>query len=314
MSDVIKRFKNEVTLAGKLAELDEAKYGTDKNGKDYIKIRGVIQCGETPAYNRHFEMYINATKKDGSDSKLYATAVKWYKQAVPMTKDNENPTMVCMSGSLQDNIFVQSDGTLVEGTRCTMQFINDFVEYRCDMTLEGYLTSVVPEIIDEKETGRMKFELYTTDNFKNVLHLKNIIVPSEATEGFNNCGYEEGRVAGTLYLEYIPVETQVQSKGGFGKKRTDAKTHTELVLTGAEDAVEIETESDDENIIDREMVKNMITTRKVAVQEVKDKGYRGSKENNTSSSTSSHKSGFGGKKSSAKPSKVEDEDDDELPF
>lgn len=320
MSDVIKSFRNEVILAGKLAELDEPRYGTDKNGRKYVSVRGAIQCVEEAVYLRRFESYINATKKDGTDSKLYERMTSWLEDAVPMTKDKENATMVELRGSIQDKPYVSSKEELVEGVRYSMQFINDFTEYKCDVNLEGYVKEPFAEIVDEKETGRMKTEIISTDSFRNVIHIKNIIIPEDMVEGFNESGYEDGNVTGTLFLSYLPTEVKEApvNNGGFGKQRTtDGKNHLELVLIGGEPSVELADDDEDDNpkVVTKAMVKRMNVARKNRLQEIKDAGYQGSK------SDSSRKSGFSksssktsSAKTSSKAKKVEEEDEDDMPF
>lgn len=315
MSDVIKRFKNQVVLAGKLAELETPKYGTDKNGRDYVSVRGAIQCGETGIYLRHFESYINATKKDGTDSKLYSTMTDWLSKAVPMTKDKENPTMVEMTGSWVDNPYVSADEELKEGSRYSMQFINDFTEYKCNINIEGIVSKPTPEVVNEKDTGRYRIEVLSSDTFGNIIKVKNVFIPADMVNDFIDSGYEDGNVLGMLYLSYIPSETVVKKKGGFGEQRqTDGQTRFELTLVGGETAEELSDDDDNDNpdIVTRDMVKRMKVARKERLQEVKDAGYQGSKK----SATSAPKKGFGNKAStSKKASKVEDEeDDDDMPF
>ena len=98
----------------------------DKNGVDYIRIRGQIQSGEESVMTRSFTSFIKAKKADGTDSENYEKVLDWVKKAVPMTEDKENATMVRLVGSLSANDYVGSDEQLHEGTVASMQFFNDF--------------------------------------------------------------------------------------------------------------------------------------------------------------------------------------------
>ena len=90
-TDQIRRLTNSVTLAGYLADI-ESKQGVDKNGVDYIRIRGQIQCGEESVMTRSFTSFIKAKKADGTDSENYEKVLDWVKKAVPMTKDHYGET------------------------------------------------------------------------------------------------------------------------------------------------------------------------------------------------------------------------------
>lgn len=311
MADVIKKFDNNVVLAGKLAELDEVREADDKNGKHYISVKGAIQCGESTTLIRNFECFIYEKTKKNEDSKAYTNMKSWLKNAVPMTKNAESPTMVEMVGNMKDGAYVNASEELKETVKYSMSLVNPFTEYRCDITLEGYVKNVSPEMRDDKETGRLKVELVSMDFSKNVMDIKNIIVPKEVVDGFSACGYEDG-VLGKLYLSYVPHEDKAPTKGGFGKKMTAGKSYSELTVVGAEDAVEIADEGGSDTVLDRDGVKNMLSVRKEYINELKEKGYQGSKKE--SSVASSGKS-FAKKNSKAKKvEEDEDEDEDDLPF
>ena len=177
-TDQIRRLTNSVTLAGYLADI-ESKQGVDKNGVDYIRIRGQIQCGEESVMTRSFTSFIKAKKADGTDSENYEKVLDWVKKAVPMTRDKENATMVKLVGSLSANDYVGSDEQLHEGTVASMQFFNDFEEFACDLDIEGYIKSITDEERgpedDKKPTGRKRLNLISMDFYHNALDIKNII-------------------------------------------------------------------------------------------------------------------------------------------
>ena len=141
-TDQIRQLTNKVHLAGALAEL-EKKTGTDKNGTAYISLQGAVQCGETPVHTIRFRAYVPAKKSDGTDSKNYPKVVEWANKAVPMTKSKDNCTFVDMVGSLTDNPYVASDGTLVESYQYNITLFSNFTDYAAEIDVEGFVHSIV---------------------------------------------------------------------------------------------------------------------------------------------------------------------------
>ena len=195
-SDQIRRLQNVVILEGALAELEEPRTGTGKDGINYISLRGAVQCGDTGVYTRSFRAFIKEKKTNGEDSKVYKDVVEWLKTATPMTKNAENPTMVRLQGSLSDNVYVNREGVLVEGTEVSVQFFNEFKSFNASLQLEGYIKDIKPEVRgkddDAHETGRYKMHFITRDFYGNTLDLKNIIVPAETYDDIQSIGYDEG--------------------------------------------------------------------------------------------------------------------------
>lgn len=310
-TDQIRRLANSVTLAGYLADI-ESKQGVDKNGVDYIRIRGQIQCGEDSVMTRSFTSFIKAKKADGTDSENYEKVLDWVKKAVPMTKDKENATMVRLVGSLSANDYVGSDEQLHEGTVASMQFFNDFEEFACDLDIEGYIKSITDEERgsedDKKPTGRKRLNLISMDFYHNALDIKNIIIPKDFVDALEDNGYVKGATA-KMYVSWKPNEkgeAKPKTKG-FGQQRvTEGKSYLEMVLTGGDIAYDEDEQED--MIITTQMCKAMLNERASRLKELEEAGYQGSK----GSSGSSTPTGFG-KKGSGKMSPVVDDDDD-IPF
>lgn len=310
-TDQIRRLTNSVTLAGYLADI-ESKQGVDKNGVDYIRIRGQIQCGEESVMTRSFTSFIKAKKADGTDSENYEKVLDWVKKAVPMTKDKENATMVRLVGSLSANDYVGSDEQLHEGTVASMQFFNDFEEFACDLDIEGYIKSITDEERgpedDKKPTGRKRLNLISMDFYHNALDIKNIIIPKDFVDALEDNGYVKGATA-KMYVSWKPNEkSEAKPKTkGFGQQRvTEGKSYLEMVLTGGDIAYDEDEQED--MIITSQMCKAMLNERASRLKELEEAGYQGSK----GSSSSSAPTGFG-KKGSGKMSPVVDDDDD-IPF
>ena len=308
-TDQIRRLTNSVTLAGYLADI-ESKQGVDKNGVDYIRIRGTIQCGEDGVMTRNFTSFIKAKKSDGTDSENYEKVNTWLKKAVPMTKDKENATMVKLVGSLTANDYIGSDETLHEGIIPSIQFYNDFDEFACNIDIEGYIKSIADEERgpedDKKPTGRQRMNLISMDFYHNALDIKNIIIPKEFVDALEDNGYVKGATA-KMYISWLPnsKEDAKPKTKGFGQQRvTEGKSYLEMVLTGGD--IAYDEDDDEDKIITTQMCKAMLNERATRLKELEDAGYQGSK------GSSSSPSGFGSK-NVGKMSPVVD-DDDEIPF
>ena len=315
-TDQIRNLTNQVVYSGYLATLENVKTGVDKNGSEYLSFRGTIQCGEDATLTRPFKSYIKAKKKDGSDSDNFAKVSKWVKEAVPMTKNKENATMVRMVGSLSANDYVDKTGALRETNIATMQFFNDFDEFACDLDIEGYIKSVDEEERgpddDKKPTGRMRMRLIGMDFYHNALDFKSIVIPKDLVDALEDNGYEQGRTA-KMFLTWMinSNEEPKPKKKGFGQQRvTEGRSYVELVLTGGDTAYD---EDDEKLSISNGMAKAMLNERSNRLKELEEAGYQGASSDGSSGSSSSSRSGFGNKGSSKKMAPVVDDDSD-IPF
>jgi hypothetical protein len=143
--------------------------------------------------------------------------------------------------------------------------------------------------------------MLTTDFFGNIVPVKNIVVPKELKEAFEE-GYEVGQTA-KLYVDFTlnKAEAKPKKTGGIGAQRTtDGKSYVEMILTGADPAID----EDEDGAISKEAVKIALAERKAMLEELKEKGYQGAKGKSISNSGS-------GNTSKGKPAPVEDED---IPF
>lgn len=313
-SDQIRRLTNRVVLSGALAEMESKKDKT-RDGVPYVRVRGVIQCGETPIYKVSFTSFVKAQKTNGEDNDNYDTWLKWIADAVPMTEDKENPTMVKLIGSMTSNPYVGQDGKFhPNATQNNMTWIYDFDEYACTFDVEGFVYSVTDEVRgkedDAEETGRKKIRLLTTDFYQNVLDIPNIYVPEEMVDSLEEFGYEKGATV-SIYADWTPSEnsTPVVKSKGFGKQRVSTgRSFLQLVLTGGDEAYD----EDSEKAITPAMAKTMIAERKAQLEEIENAGYQGTK-NDKGKRTS----GIGGKSSKSKSKDYEEmdtPDDDDIPF
>ena len=147
----------------------------------------------------------------------------------------------------------------------------------------------------------MRVTIITNDFFGNVIPVKNIIVPEDLREPFEE-GYEVGQTA-KVFITFMlhKGEEKPKKTGGIGVQRTtDGKSYVEMILTGADPAVD----EDEESAFSKEAVRIGMAERKADLDKLKEEGYKGS--NGGGKSISSASSG------SSKPkTTVNDED---IPF
>lgn len=311
-TDQIRQLSNRVHLAGALAELSDVNEGNTAGGIPYVSFRGAIQCGPSAVYTVPFRSFVKSKKADGTDSKNFAKVKEWLKDAKPMTKDKENPTMVDLVGSLTDNPYVNKEGKLVEGTQYSVQLFGDFKDYAAEIDLEGYIQKVTDEtkgVDSDETTGRQRIRLITRDIFRNTLDIKNIIVPKDLVRPLRDNEYEDGRTA-KLFLTLMPNEAPAPVKsGGIGTQRTSGASYLELVLTGADPVVD----EDSEDALSPKLIKAAMSERKSHLDEIKEAGYQGGNSSDNKSSTSTSRNGIGNVSSKAKAVEEIPEDED-FPF
>lgn len=305
MSDKIKQTVNNVVLTGKVAEF-EKRQGKTKAGIPYISVKGVVQFGECKAESRHFEKFCQEyNEKDGKkkENKAYPKVVEWANKVKSIADFSyDEATEVSIVGSFANNDYVNAEEKLIEATKIDAAFFNDVDgDYKGTADIEGYIQSIVPETKGEEkdETGRLRVTILTTDFFGNIIPIKNIIVPANLKEGFED-GYEVGQTA-KVYVDFTlnKAEPKPKKKGGLGVQReTEGKSYVELLLTGADTAID----EDEEGALSKEAVRIALSERKATLKELEEKGYQGGNKSSKSISSAS---------SSSKPAPVADND---IPF
>lgn len=280
MSDKVRQMTNKVVLAGKVAEL-EVRKGTTEKKVPYISVKGAIQFGEHKAMTRNFEKFVMeySIKEDGShkENKAYPKVVEWANNAKSMAslKDGEVATEVSIQGAFATNDYVNKEEKLVEGLKVEAAFFNDLDgDYKGTADIEGYIQSITPETKgeDQTETGRLRVTILTNDFFGNIIPVKNIIVPAELKDAFEE-GYEVGQTA-KVFVDFVLHEGEAKPKktGGIGVQRTtDGASYVEMILTGADPAVD----EDEKDAFSKEAVRIGMAERKAELDKLKEKGYQG---------------------------------------
>lgn len=307
MSDKVRQMTNKVVLAGKVAELEVRKGVTEKK-VPYISVKGAIQFGEHKAMTRNFEKFVQeySIKEDGSHkkNKAYPKVVEWADNAVSIAKSSyEAATEVSIQGTFATNDYINKENKLVEALKVDAAFFNEVGDdYKATADIEGYIQTITPETKgeDQTETGRLRVTILTNDFFGNIIPVKNIIVPAELRDDFED-GYEVGQTA-KVFIDFVLHEGEAKPKksGGIGVQRTtDGASYVEMILTGADSAID----EDDENAYSKEAVKIGLAERETSLKTIKDNGYQGN-------SGSSNRNSIGGATTKPKTQVTEEE----LPF
>lgn len=283
MSDKVRQMTNKVVLTGKVTEF-EMKTGTIQNGESkgtpYLKLKGSIQFGDHKAMERSFERFVQEYRvKDGAkkESKAYAKTLEWANSVKSVAKVGwDEATEVSLQCSFATNDYVNKEEKLIEALKQDIAFINDVDgEYGATADVEGYISAITPEVKgeDKEETGRLRVTILTNDFFGNIIPVKNIIVPAELKEAFED-GYEVGQTAKVfITYELHKGEEKPKKTGGIGVQRTtDGKSYVEMILTGADPAID----EDEEGAFSKEAVRICLAERKAMLEKLKEAGYQGS--------------------------------------
>jgi len=308
MSDKIRALDNSVKLVGKITEF-EYRTGISKAKINYVSLKGVLQFGKTKAESRRFETYVQEVSSKGKESKMYEPTLAFAQNARSVVKFGAaDATEISIQGALEPNDYVNSKEMLIEGVSVKAKFFNDVEgDYTGQIDIEGYIQSINPETAgeDEAETGRLKFNLLSADFFGNLVPIRNIIVPAKLKDVFEK-NYTEGQTA-KFFVGY-EVNTKEEPKpetGGIGERRvTEGKSYLEMVMTGADSAVD----EDDERGIKDDTIRIGLVERKAKLNEIKEKGYQG-KKGTGGAATGAARTSMG---SQNKPAAIDS--DDEIPF
>lgn len=290
MSDKVRQMVNRVVLTGKVTEF-EKRAGTISSGESigapYISFKGKIQFGEHKAMERSFERFVQEySVREGKkkENKAYERTVEWANSVKSVADSNwEEASEVSLQCSFATNDYVNAEEKLVEALKCSVAFINDVDgEYGAMADVEGYISQITPETRgeDQNETGRLRVTVLTNDFFGNIIPVKGIIVPAELREAFED-NYEVGQTAKLfITFELHKGEEKPKKTGGIGVQRTtDGKSYVEMILTGADPAMD----EDDKDSYSKEAVRIGMSERKAKLDELKEKGYQGSKGKNSGS-------------------------------
>ena len=300
-------------MNGQIVRISRLFKGTDKNDKEYVSYRGAIKVGEE-GHLYDFEGMVYKLTKEGKVSKTYERAVNWFGEVYDAIQESrEIPEIFAsLSGSLEPMDYVASSGELRETTVFRVSQIYDFTKdaYGDDayVTLEGYVRSIAPEIDPktEEETGNLIISLIGLTFKKDAIVIPKIIVENEG-DGVNfvNSNYEVGAFTkATLGFKWTN-SNPTPSRVGMGRVKDNvvSRSTREFFLMGMDVPRE-----DDDISKNKELIKELLSERKMKLDAIEEEGYKGSGEKNSSKAPTR---GFGKGKASSVNLPV---DDDDIPF
>lgn len=269
MTDRIRKMDNFAVLSGRLMEL-EVTDGTDKNGKEYMRIKGLVQFGPTSAFSKRFVFFGYKYKKDSEDDNiLYRNAKEWASSAIPASKGGD--TYVTINGEINENNYVNSSGVFVESLQFSAKFFNAFDNSeRCGYDIECLVLAVADEVVNDAPTGRGVVSLCGTSSTGFPVVIKKAYLAADKYADFERT-YHKGD-SFTAYIDCVPnsgSETK-PVEVGFGQSRQLTSGHgwVEDVIVGGSPYYE----EGDARKLDENTFKLMLVERANRNRETKERG------------------------------------------
>jgi hypothetical protein len=207
---------------------------------------------------------------------------------------------------LRANDYINKEDKLMETVSINCTYVGDFDgkednadHENCTYDIEAYIQAITDEIKNEEETGRKKVTLITPDYNNEALVLKNVILPADMVDAFEDGGYEVGVTAKFFLSDILHIGEEKKSQPGIGKQRVTAGlSYLETTIVGAEPPMT----EDQPQYLSSATVKQLSKERKIKLDTLESEGYKGSTSSND-----------------AKPAKTptianNDLDDDDIPF
>lgn len=228
-------------------------------------------------------------------------------------KEGEEATKVFIkSGGLTPNEYADKEGTWKSYTPTITTYNitssglpdNDI----CEGNATGIIRSIIDEVVNEEETGRLKVELFMFDA-KGETFPVTFTVEKDLADDFKD--FYDGGVSCKVYFDVLTKQVgtkKVASSGGFGRRETKTTSGFSVVeysiFKGEEPF-----EEEHENFVGKAEMKKAMESRTITIEQkckdAKDKAKNGG--------ASKPKGGLGSKASKLSEV-VEDNSDDSLPF
>jgi hypothetical protein len=261
---------NQVTIEGTLLEVRH----TEWKSKEGLNIELDIEVEENEVHT--FKAMTRYKKKDGSDNgiaKGYQTVINEYLTVAKHGRDQADKVRVTQ-GKIGLNDYLGQDGMLKSYPELSTNFVNrigagDEFNPRAEFDVEIFVKSVVPEIKNEEETGRVKVNAIIPVFGAKVIPFE-FMVSQEGAEWVSD-NYEVGcttRVYGDIVNFREVKETEVPVAFGKPQKKITTKTIREYLITGGIDPYEEE----NVNRFTIEAIQKAMVERETYLAELKNKG------------------------------------------
>lgn len=272
----LRQATSKLSVEGILAEstLEEV----TKDGKTSIRGNVVIQT--TPENQITVNVFINKLTNAGTENKAYKgieTVMNNYKSIAEVGIDEATKVRIT-GGQVEPNTYYDNQGMEHSNVRYRSNFFSSLkateeLEPKADFEIEMYINSIVPEIKDEEETGRIIVNgivpLYSG------CEVIKLIATNEEIDGLNwaeaiSDSYEPGqtgRFYGKIVNEKIPVVKKIPMLGGAVREEVSYKYNNGLLITGASNPYDEE----DPNAYSLDAIKKGMAERELALAEKKKK-------------------------------------------
>jgi len=260
--DVLKQAEATINVEGILSEKKLEK-ATDSEGKEII--RGTLKIKENDTNFINLNVYVNRFTKDGKENNAYAgmeTVMNEY-QSIAEVGEEAATRIKCGKGALKPNTFVDKrTGDVRTNVRYDATYVSrvdDLTKYepKAKFEVEGYISSVFPEVKQGEETGRLNVNILVPTY--NGIEPMVIVVGEDLASDFEEM-YEPGQTArffGILKNNVVVKEEVIKMALGKSETKKSYDYVDERFLTGAQDPYEEEfaysTEAIQKAVADREM-------------------------------------------------------------
>jgi hypothetical protein len=290
--NILREAENRVSIEGTLLEIRHQEW----KSKEGLNIELDIEVAENEVHTVHG--MTRYKKKDGSDNAIakgYQTIIDEYLSVAKHGRDQADKVRVTQ-GKIGVNEYYGEDGMLRSFPQLSTNFVNrlgagDEFNPRAEFEVEIFVKSVVPEVKNEDETGRVKVNSIIPIFGGKVIPFE-FMVSKDGAE-FVSDNYEVGcttRVYGDIVNFKEVKETEIPVEFGKPQKKISTKTIREYLITGGTDPYE----EDDTKVFSIEALKKAMVERETYLLELKNK--KSEPKNNE------NKTGFGSKgKTDQKP-------------
>lgn len=266
------RMKNNVTLAGELISISNPREGVTGAGVPYVSCRGEIACSEDGSQIFSFRIFSKKTNASGSESKAYPKLRAgimggWVTREMCATNVELTPTKVCLCGGISQNLYVNQQGNLIEGSEYSITYSRDFKEYKAEIDLEAYVSKVQEEYVQDEPTGRLVYHLLSKDAYGNIIIVKTY-AEGDINMALENADLGEGATS-TYYIDITRREIEKRSTAIGRAHEAGSFTRKELMLVGALPAYI------DDKAIEPAAAKTMMQEYENKKREVEAAGYQG---------------------------------------
>lgn len=273
----IRQAENRIFIEGLLSEVNiEEK---DIKGKPAITGNVVIKTSATEEHEVNVFSY--KYKKDGTENGIYkglVTVMNEYKSMAEVGKEEADRVRIT-TGQLGLNEYFGQDGQLKSYPKISSSFINrlkpsEELNPKAEFEVEIFVQSVVPEIKNDEETGRVIIKAYIVEYGGKIFPFS-FIVENEEAIPFVEANYESGKtvwIAGDIINKVEKKVVKKETAFGKDKEREVTNTTREYVVTGGD----MPFDEENAKAYNIDEIKKALAERELSLEELKNKKSEGS--------------------------------------